>query len=93
MARTKWRIDGHRGAVPTGFSREVVATERQVTRVLERLAVLHLTEDEIVEATLGAGTRFEINRDKRFGMPMQLSTTGTDHHYVAVEMRDSEVFP
>jgi hypothetical protein len=95
MARTKWRIDGHRGLVPTGFSREVVATENQIECVFERLAARHLTEDEIVDATLGSGTHFEIIRDKRPGKPMQLSTRGTGHHYVAVELRDrdSEAIP
>ena len=59
----------------------------QMTCVLERLAARHLTDDEIVDATLGkSGTHFDINRDKRRGEPRQLSTTGTDYHYVATEL-------
>jgi hypothetical protein len=65
----------------------VVATENQMTCVLERLAARHLTDDEIVDATPGkSGTHFDINRDKRVGELRQLSTTGTDHHYVATEL-------
>ena len=46
----------------------MVATENQMTCVLERLAARHLTDDEIVDATLGkSGTHFDINRDKRRG--------------------------
>jgi hypothetical protein len=87
---TNWRIRGYRSTSETGFDRIVGATEERVRRLLERLTARHLTEDEITDATIGSFGYFEINREKRGPKePMQLSTTGTDHHYVAVEISDA----
>jgi hypothetical protein len=85
----RWTIEGFQSAMPTGFSREESGTEQQITCLLKRLAARHLTDDEITDAISASSAHFEIIRDKRPGKPMQLSTTGTDHHYVATELRNS----
>jgi hypothetical protein len=84
----KWLIEGFQGGHPTGFSREVAGQEKRVTLLLERLAARHLTDDEIIDATFGSREDLEIHRDKRLGQPTILTTTGTDHHYVASEVVD-----
>lgn len=86
---TRWTIEGFQSDKATGFSRKETATEREITLLLQRLAARHLTDDEITDATLRSSTYFEINREKHPGKPMQFSTTGTDHYYVAIEVRDA----
>ena len=83
----KWLIEGFQGDHPTGFSLEVAGRENRVTLLLERLAARHLTDTEIVDATFGSRKDLEIRRDKRLGEPTMLMTTGTDHHYIAREVR------
>jgi len=82
----KWLIEAFQGGHPT-FSLEVAGHENRVTRLLERLAARHLTDNEIIDATFGSRKDLEIQRDKRLGVPTMLMTTGTDHHYVAREVR------
>jgi hypothetical protein len=84
---SKWLMEGFQGSYPTGFSREVAGHESRVTLLLERLAARHLTDNEIFDATFGSRRDLEIHRDKRLGEPTMLMTTGTDHHYVAREVR------
>jgi hypothetical protein len=83
----KWTIEGFQGRYPTGFSQEVDGPEKRVTLLLERLAARHLTENEILEATFWSRKDLEIHRDKRLAEPTMLMTTGSDHHYVAREVR------
>ena len=83
----KWLIEGFQGGHPTGFSLEVAGHENRVTLLLERLAARHLTGNEVIDATFGSRKDLEIHRDKRLGEPTMLMTTGTDHHYVAREVR------
>jgi hypothetical protein len=83
----KWLIEGFQGGHPTGFSREVAGRENRVTLLLKRLAARHLTDNEIIDATFGSRKDLEIHRDKRLREPRMLMTTGTDHHYVAREVR------
>lgn len=56
------------------------AAKKKVRTLLERLAARHLTDDEVTEATFGMRTDLEIQWDYK---AKTLSTTGTDHHYVA----------
>lgn len=79
----KWTIEGFQGDNPTGFSRQVTGSEERVKLLLERLAARHLNDDEITEATFGKRKDLDVHRDKRFGQPLTLMTTGSDHHYVA----------
>jgi len=88
----QWRIEGFKSGNPTGFSREETGSEAKITLLLERLAALHLTPDEIAEATLGSGTHFHINRDKRPGEQTQLMTTGNPY-YVAIEIMSAPRSP
>jgi len=85
---TRWRVEGFQSDKPTGFSREETAMEREIKLLLQRLAARHLTDDEITDATLGSASYFEINREKHRGEPTLLSTTGTDHHYLATEVKE-----
>jgi hypothetical protein len=83
----KWRVEGYDGSDPTEYSRQVVATEVQLTTLLEPLAAKHLSEDEITEATLGGRTDLRVHRDKQRGRPVTL-TIGWGLHYVAIEEVD-----
>jgi hypothetical protein len=83
---TEWVIEGFRGLSSTGFSQRRTGSENRVKLLLERLAARHLTDNEITEATLGSGTDFEIQRDKRLGNPVMFTTNGTDYHYVAKQV-------
>ena len=83
----KWLIEGFQGGHFTGLSQEVTGHDSRVTLLLERLAARHLTDNEIIEATFGSRKDLEIHRDKRLGEPTMLMTTGSDHHYVAREVR------
>ena len=80
----KWRIEGYDGIEPTGFSRLVAARERELIKLLERLAAKYLSEDEIIDATLGTRTDLKVHRDKQRGMPVTL-TVGSGVHYIVVE--------
>ncbi len=53
MARGRWLIRGYDGVVPT-FERGISGSlsESEVTALLQRLVARHLTEDEIVDASL-----------------------------------------
>jgi hypothetical protein len=79
----KWIVEGFDGGDPTGFSRQVTGGEAKVQLLLQRLAVRHLTEDEIVEATFGERTDLFVHRDKQLGQPTML-TIGSGYHYIAV---------
>jgi hypothetical protein len=76
----RWKIEGFRSGKPTGFERLVVGTEKKVRLLLERLAVRHLTDDEVTDATFGERTDLEIHWDYTAKM---LTTNGTDYYYVA----------
>ena len=76
----KWKVQGYRSAVETGFAREVVGSDRKVRLLLERLAARHLTDDEITDVTFGTRTDLEVHWDHT---GKTLSTTATDFHYVA----------
>jgi hypothetical protein len=80
---TKWMIEGFRGNESTGFVRQVISGESKATLLLERLACRHLTDEEVIEATFGGRADLGVQRDKRPGVPLILTTTGTDYHYVA----------
>lgn len=85
----KWRISAFDGASQDDDVDEVVCgRERQIRTLLERLTSRHLSVREIIDS-LESGAHFSINRDKQLGKPTQLSTTGTTHHYVALEVRDA----
>jgi hypothetical protein len=79
----KWRITAFDGASETEFDEVVSGSERDICMLLKRLIAHHLTAREII-TSVGSDVRFKINRDKRRGQPIQLSTTGTGHHYLAV---------
>jgi hypothetical protein len=78
----EWRIRGFEGGRETDLDEIVTGSERQIRTLLERLVARHLTDREIID-TLQSGVHFDIVRGKRPGEPTQLSTTGTDHHYMA----------
>jgi hypothetical protein len=81
----KWRITAFDGASEIDSDQVVSGSETDICVLLKRLIAHHLTVQEII-ASVGSDARFTINRDKRRGEAVQLSTTGTDHHYVAVEI-------
>ena len=70
----RWRIEGFRGDTET-LSRHVTGAEKKVRVLLERLAARHLTEDEVIEATLGSRNDLLITKDA--GCPLRAH----DHGY------------
>jgi hypothetical protein len=83
----KWRLRAFDGATDTGLDEVVSGSEREISKILERLIAHHLSPQEIIAAS-PLDARFKINMDKRRGQPTQMSTTGTDHHYIAIELRE-----
>ena len=81
-----WKITGYEG-LDEIFSRSIPdMTETEVEVILQRLAARHLSEVEVISASLrkgmkGRSTLLEITRTggRNFG----LMTTGTDFHYTA----------
>jgi hypothetical protein len=88
----KWRITAFDGASETDLDQIVSGSETDICMLLKRLIAHHLTVREII-ASVGSDARFKIKRDKWRGEPIQLSTTGTDRHYLAVETRDASRKP
>jgi hypothetical protein len=87
VLQMKWKIEGFESGNPTGFLREKSGSKALIILLLERLAALHLTADEITDATLGSpGAHFSINSHKQKGRPIQLMTTGNPF-YVATEVK------
>jgi hypothetical protein len=84
----RWKIEAFQSLNHTGFSREESGSETKIMLLLERLVARHLTDNEIIDSTLGAGTYFNINREKQPGKPVQLATTGNPY-YVATEVRNA----
>ncbi len=68
----KWTVEGFQGCLPTGFSRQLIGSEKQVRLLLERLAACHLSDDEITDATFGDRKDLDVYRDKRLGEAMSL---------------------
>jgi hypothetical protein len=82
-----WRIEGYAGTdrkfetvIPEG-----ALSEAEVKRLLQRLASRHLSDEEVVSASLRKNVRdyqphLEIH--KNTGGSYALMTTGTDYYYV-----------
>lgn len=94
----EWLVHGYNGIEPI-YERRLPSkdlSESQAVIMLQRLAARHLSDDEVVGSSLKRGSagcrnHLEINRDKRRGRPLILSTTGTNVHYVAMlKERDSQ---
>ena len=78
----RWTIEGYCGNDATGFMRDVDCGESQVRVLLERLAARHLSDEEVVDSTLGNLGNFDIRRDPRPG-PLVLMTSGSEYRYIA----------
>ena len=78
----RWTIEGYCGGDATGFVRNVDCGESRIRLLLKRLAARHLSDEEIVDATLGSGAELDIRRDPRAAQ-LVLMTSGSEYYYVA----------
>ncbi len=88
MARRYWVIRGYDGSEPIFERRmpEGSLTEAEMKVVLQRLACRHLSDDEIVCASLrkkAAGYRADLEIRQSHGGKYALMTTGSGNHYAA----------
>ena len=89
MPQQVWKIRGYDGGEPI-FERIIAVgaiSEKDMTTLLQRLASRHLTDDEVVSASLrknadGYAPHLEILSNK--GGAPGLMTTGSGHHYTAI---------
>jgi hypothetical protein len=90
-----WVIRGYEG-LEMVFEREVslgALSEREVVTLLQRMQARHLTEDEILNASLRRNARryssnLEVVRESKSGK-FSLMTVGTGHWYTA-SVEDAE---
>ncbi len=89
MPKQIWKIRGCDGGKRI-FERTIpygCLSDREVTELLKRLASRHLSDDEVVDASLRKNAKGHIShlevRPNRGGTP-GLMTTGSGHHYIAV---------
>ena len=89
MSIRSWKIRGYDGnrqvferAIPLGS-----LSDAQVTMLLQRLASRHLTDEEVVSASLrrnAVGYAPHLEVQKNPGGKYAIMTTGSGHHYAAV---------
>ena len=88
MTRRHWVIRGYDGSDQT-FERtmsEGLLTEAEMKVVLERLACRHLSDEEVVSASLrknAAGYRADLEIRQSHGGRFALMTTSSGCHYTA----------
>ena len=80
MAR--WMIEGHDGGQPPELQQTVDCDEQTVRLLLARLVARHLSTVEIIDATVGSRTDFEV-RPNLGAKQRSFMTTGSGHHYAA----------
>lgn len=93
MTKRFWKIRGYDGNRKV-FEQTVSAgslSEPEMTALLKHLASRHLSEDEVVSASLRRNAKdyvghLEIQRNT--GRKYALMTTGSDRHYIAVIVDD-----
>ncbi|MBR1158112.1 hypothetical protein [Bradyrhizobium elkanii] len=88
IARRYWVIRGYDGSEQT-FERTIqegLLSEVEMKVVLQRLACRHLSDDEVVSASLrknAAGFRADLEIKQSHGGRFTLMTTGSGSHYTA----------
>jgi hypothetical protein len=88
MTHRRWVIRGYDGSEQT-FERtmpEGLLSEVEMKVVLQRLACRHLSDDEVVSASLrknATGYRADLEIKQSYGGRFTLMTTGSGNHYAA----------